>query len=37
MAVIMALDIIRDAIDEITHRNKELSETIRKKLVDGDV
>ena len=32
MAVITALDIIRDAIDEITHRNKELSETIRKSL-----
>lgn len=32
MAETMALDIIRDAIDEITHHNNELSETIRKNL-----
>lgn len=32
MAVTTALDIIRDAIDEIAHHDKELSETIRKNL-----
>lgn len=32
MAETTALDIIRDAIDEITHHNNELSETIRKNL-----
>ena len=32
MAVTTALDIIRDAIDEITHHDKELSETIIKNL-----
>ncbi len=32
MAEIMALDIIRDAINEITHYDKELSEAIRKNL-----
>ena len=30
MVVITALDIIRNAIDEITHHDKELSETIIK-------
>lgn len=32
MAETTALDIIRNAIDEITHHNNELSETIRKNL-----